>query len=154
MILGLVDHDSYVGDIGKSPWNFQHFNVNSVGLQVNANFIPHAPFKPKYDGVPKIAREYLSLFLALGKSGMMQDDNEILQLDYVGGNALYAFILSPDMCLSGHAQPARLAPIAIEIGFEKAIPKPLQLLALCVYDTKFEVTKNRNVILDPTQSAN
>src|SRR5271163_1028727 len=106
-----------------SPWNFQHFNVKSVGLKVNSNWIPFQPYTPTYTVPQKIGREYMNLFLALGKAGMMNDDNGILQKDFIGGNALYAFLLAADMCLSGHAQPARLAPISIEIDFEGNIEK-------------------------------
>ena len=96
----------------------------------------------------------MMLFLAQDKAGLMNDDNAILQSDFIGGNAWYAFILAPDMCLSGHAQPARLSPIAVEIDFAKPIPKTLQLVAFCVYVTKFEVDANRNVILPRDQAAN
>jgi len=153
VIMGLVDHNAYKGDYALSPWNFQHFDVNSIGLRVNGNWVPHEPYQPDYTN-KLIAREYMMLFMALGKAGLMNDDNALLQSDFVGGNALYAFVLAPDMCLSGHAQPARLSPIAVEIKFAKNIPKALQLICFCVYDTKFEVSANRNVELPRDQAAN
>ena len=84
----------------------------------------------------------------------MSDDNGILMEDFIGGNCLYAFNLAPDLVLSGHAQPARLAPLTIEIKFHKEIKTAMQLIAFCVYDTKFDITLNRNIILDSAQSAN
>ena len=94
------------------------------------------------------------LFLATGKRGYMADDNGILWKDFIGGNCLYIFNFAPDLALSGVSQPARLAPIALEATFNTQIPRDMQLIAMCVYDTKFEVTKLRNVIVDPSQTTN
>ena len=153
IVVGLVDHDAYSGKYKKNPYNFKHYDVNSVGLSVNGNYVPHPPFTPNHEK-KWIAREYMALFMSLGKSGILNDDNGILLKDFSQGCCLYCFMLAPDLCLSGHAQPARLSPISLEIKFAKPITSPLMLIALAIYDTKIEMTRDRLWILDSTQSAN
>src|SRR3981189_3237367 len=153
IIVGLLDHDAYAGKYTKNPFNFKHFDVSSVGLSVNGNYVPHPPFEPNHEKA-WIAREYMALFMSLGKSGILGDDNGILMKDFSKGCCLYCFMLAPDMCMSGHAQPARLSPISLEIRFAKPIANPIMLVAIAVYDTKIEMTRDRLWILDSTQSAN
>ena len=153
VIIGLLDHEAFAGKYSKSPFNFQHFDVNYIGISFNGNPIPQPAFTPDHEK-GHIANEYLSLFMALGKSGIMGDDNGILMEDFSRGCCFYTFNFAPDMCLSGHAQPARFSPLALDIRFAKPTPRPITLLGLAVYDTKVEMTKDKVWILDTTQSQN
>ena len=94
------------------------------------------------------------MFLALGKQGVFSDDNGITLEDWANGNTLYCFNLAPDLRLSGHCQPAKLTNICLDIKFADAIPKPLQLIVLAIYDTHIEMTKDRLWLLDQSQQAN
>src|SRR5271156_1655410 len=153
VIIGLVDHEAYQGKYSLNPYNFQHFDVSEIGLTVNGFPIPAQPYKPNFEK-NMIAREYINLFLQLNKPGIFSDDNGITMKDFIGGNTLYPFNLSPDLAICGHAQPARLSNIRLTIKFAKAIPKPLQVIALAIYDTSLEMTGDRRWLLDPSQAAN
>src|SRR5271167_1647817 len=153
IIIGLVDHEAYQGRYSLNPYNFQAFDVNEIGLTVNGFPIPAQPYTPNYEK-SLIAREYYNLFLQLNKFGFYSDDNGLTMKDFVGGNALYAFNMAPDLAICGHAQLARLTNIRLTIKFAKAIPKPLEVVALAIYDTSLEMTGDRRWLLDPSQSAN
>jgi hypothetical protein len=153
IIVGLVDHEAFSGKYSLSPYNFQHFDVCECGLTINGFPVPSAPYTPNFDK-KMIGREYYNLYLQLGKNGVFSDDNALTMDDWANGNTLYTFNLAPDLAVSGHAQPARLTNIHLTLKFAKAIPKALQLVALAVYDTQLELTKDRLWILDPTQAAN
>src|SRR5712664_2445828 len=73
VIIVFLDHEAFSGKYTKSPFNFQHFDVNYIGLSCNGNPIPQSAFTPNHEkGL--IANEYMSLFMALGKTGIMGDD--------------------------------------------------------------------------------
>ena len=153
ILAGFVNTDAYNGKWSKSPYNFQHYNVSSIGLKVNGQFTPSEPYTPNFAGADT-AREFMSLYLSTGKAGMHEDDNGILQVDWAGGYTLYAFNLSPDLFLAGHGEPARISNINIDVKFSVPLPENVVLMLFCRYDTKIEITQLGNVILDPTQAAN
>jgi hypothetical protein len=153
VVIGFVDHEAFCGKYTLNPYNFQHWNITEIGLTYNGNPIPSTPFKPDFTN-KNYAREYYSLFLQLGKQGIFSDDNGIKYEDFSGGCALFAFNLSPDLSLSGHAQPARLANLGVDIRFKVVVPKNLQMIGLAIYDTTVEMTRDRLWILDPSQAAN
>jgi hypothetical protein len=153
VMIGFVDHEAFVGKFSKNPFNFQHFNITEIGLTFNGNPLPSVPYKPDFTN-QNYAREYYSLFLQLGKTGIFSDDNAIKQADFSGGCALFTFNLSPDLSLSGHAQPARLANLGVDIRFGEAVPVNLQMIGLAIYNTTVEMTRDRLWILDPSQAAN
>jgi hypothetical protein len=153
IVVGLVDHEAFSGKYSKSPYNFQHFDVCECGLQINGNPVPGVPYTPNF-GSKNTSREYANIFIQLGKNGIFADDNGIKLEDWANGNTLYSFNLAPDLAVAGHAQPARLTNINLNLKFTNPIPKPLQLIALAIYDTQLELTKDRQWILDPTQQAN
>ena len=144
---------AYNGDSKLSPYNFKHNSVRSIGLSINGQFTPAEPFTPDF-ATEDVRREYISLFLGTGHAGLNEDQNGILMADFVGGNTIFAFNLSPDLFLSGHGEPARLSNIAIDIKFTTALTEPTTLILMCRYDTKIEMTQLGNIVLDPTQSAN
>ena len=152
-IIGLVDHDAYCGKYHMSPYNFQPFGVTEVGLTVNGSHLFGSPLNPDFSK-KLVARSYYQMFTALGKNGVFGDDNGITMEDWAKGCTLYCFNFAPDGALSGHAQPARLSNICLTLKFDKAIDKPLQLLALAIYDTHVEMNSKRLWFLDQNQSAN
>jgi hypothetical protein len=153
IIMGLVEHDAYMGKFTKNPYNFKHFDVNEVSLTVNGQPFPAMPYKPDFEG-KRVVREYYALFSQMGKPGIFGDDVGLRLVDFMGGNALYVWNLAGDLCLSGHAQPARLSNIGLTVSFAKAVPVTIELIAMAIYDTKLEQAGNRLWFLDPTQSAN
>ena len=66
----------------------------------------------------------------------------------------YTFNLAPDLAIIGHTQAVRYTNINIELSFAKETPKNLQLIALAVYDTQLEETREGHWLLDPTQQPN
>jgi hypothetical protein len=153
VIVGLVDHAAYSGAYHLCPFNFQHFNVSEVSLTSNGQSIPSTPYKPHY-GEKLIAREYFNMFQQLSQRGMFCDDNALSMDDWMNGSTLYTFNLAPDLAICGHAQAVRYTNININLTFREETKKNIQLIALAVYDTQLEVTREGTWLLDPTQQPN
>ena len=79
LVFGLVESTAFNGAYKKNPYNFQHFNVSSIGITVNEEDMP------------------CTLFSGTGKM-YFNTGNDISQEDFPRGYALYAFDLTPDMC--------------------------------------------------------
>ena len=47
-ILEIVSGDAYEGTYAKNPFNFQHFNLNSLRLLLNGDEIPFQPLTPDF----------------------------------------------------------------------------------------------------------
>ena len=115
-VVGFVAVDAASGVYTKNPYNFAHFGVTSLSLTANGEEIPFKQLTLKYpkdpDGkIDTTAGEdaeldfdeaYNTLFSGTGKiysnAGLDIDRD-----DYPGGYALYAFDLTPDMCVKVHS---------------------------------------------------
>src|SRR5271163_3484647 len=144
---------SYNGDLKTTPYNFRHCYVVSIGLKVNGQFTPSEPYTTDFDA-GDVRREYMMMILGTGHAGFEVDNSGIYLGDFVAGNTIFTFNLSPDLYLSGHGEPARISNIGIDIRYKTAPTENHTLLLFCRYDTKIEMTQLGNVVLDPTQSAN
>ena len=61
LIVGLVDNDSYNGTIAKSPFNFQHNNINFIAIYRDGVQILCKPLQPDFEN-ERFIRSYLGLF--------------------------------------------------------------------------------------------
>src|SRR3977135_232 len=153
IFVAMVNASSYNGGIAKNPFNFNHYNVKSVGFMMNGQYAAQTPYTPNF-GSQDVLREYINLFLATGQFGINEDDNGILIGDYIGGNSIFAFTFAPDLSLTGFAQPIRMINIRLDIDFKVPLPSNIVLMLFCLCDTLFEFTGNGLVILDNTQLPN
>ena len=76
------------------------------------------------------------------------EDFDILLNDFANGYTLYAFNLTPDLSLAGHAQTARDGNIRLEMQFSTALTQTVNVVVMGVFDGRIEITKHRNVITD------
>ena len=86
-----VENMSYVGSYTKNPFNFQHFNVADVVVDVSGN-----PICPRmvFDFDKNIfIREYESLF---NSKKLSEHGNHISKEDYPKGNTIICFDMTPD----------------------------------------------------------
>ncbi|KAL3104355.1 hypothetical protein niasHS_001202 [Heterodera schachtii] len=63
--MGLVANSDYVGNIKRSPFNFQHFNVRELSVVANGRSYPQAPYDIDYEKW-KFVRPYNDTQEALG----------------------------------------------------------------------------------------
>ena len=65
-----------------------------------------------------------------------------------GGYTLFAFNLTPDLTIAGHAQPYSEENLRLELKFDAATSDSINVVIMAIFDGKVEITRQRNVIVD------
>ena len=147
IILGMVDNDAFNGTAKTNPFLFKHNDVNNIGLYRNGECVPYRPFTPNFDN-KLCVREFMSLFQSMEMFNR-DDSFDVTLAEYAaGGYVLFAFNLTPDLSVSGYAQPYQEGNIRLEISFSQATTKAINVVVMAIFDAKVEITRNRQVILD------
>ncbi len=89
LVVGIVDNDSYNGTLAKSPFNFQHHNVNFMSLYRDGVQIPTKPLQPNFTNDCFI-RSYMRLFSQTGQH-YRDTGNGISRSEFKDGCSLFAF---------------------------------------------------------------
>ena len=143
VVIGMVLNKAFVGDSLENPFNFQHFNLNSINLKCTGALSPYKE-AIKFD---INNNEYISGFrtltLGVDKSEL---GNNISRTDYKNGYTLFAYDFTPDLCSSEHFNIQRTGNLNLVIGFEKKLPEAVTLIAYFEFDDVIYIDSNRQVV--------
>jgi hypothetical protein len=148
VIFGMVDNTALNGEIGSNPFEFKHNNVNNIALYRDGITTPFRPLTPNFSN-KQCVREYIA-GLVQGLQLYNRDDSIDISLeDYAAnGYTLFAFNLTPDLNITGHAQPYHEANLRLELSFGAALTSAINVVVMAIFDGKLEITRQREVIVD------
>lgn len=146
VLIGIVRNDAYNGIYAQNPFNFEHHGVNQLALYREGEPVPFRPFVPDFDN-NKYMREYTSLLQAINIYNR-NEDVDITPTEFANGYTIYGFNLTPDLTVADHAQPIRDGNIRLEIRFNAALPRTVNVIVMGIFDARLEITKYRNVLMD------
>ena len=148
VVFGLVESEAFNGALKKNPYNFQHFNVSSIGITVNGEEMPFKPLQLSYGAAPKYIEAFSTLFSGTGKM-YYNTGNDISREEFPKGYAVYAFDLTPDMCgASPHFNVVQKGNLAIDIQFSVAPAAAVSLVCYGEFENTVHIDSERNVIYD------
>lgn len=146
VVVGLLDHDAFNGNMKKSPFNFQHFNINKIGLFRDGEMVPAQRFTPDYDN-DFFMCAYNNTMDALNYFNT-DDSNGMTIEHFLKGYNLYAFDLTPDATNQGpHRHLIKSGSLRLELGFSTPLPGAVTVMLFALIDAKIEITKMRDVIM-------
>ena len=148
VIFGMVDNKAYNGDIKSSPFEFKHNDVCHIALYREGVTVPFRPLTPDFSK-DLCVREYVQ-GLVQGLELYNRDESIGISLNEYseGGYTLFAFNLTPDLALVGHAQPYIDGNLRLELKFNKALPSSINVVIMAIFDGKVEITRQRQALVD------
>lgn len=146
IVLGFVSNNAYNGTYMTNPFNFQHFNVEQLGLTVDGQQIPGKPLQPNFD-TNEYVQSYMSLFTGTGMS-FKDDGNDISRDEYKAGYTLFAYDLTPDMEEGGHVQLIKHGVISLNLKFRQALAHSINVIVYAEFENLVEIDKHRQIIFD------
>ena len=150
LVVGLLEHDAFNGNIKKSPFNFRHFNLNKIALYRDGELIPGQIFTPDYD-YKHFAVAYTNTMHTLNYYNT-DDSNGMTMEHFLNGYNLYAFNLTPDNTTQGpHRHLMRTGSLRLEVNFKRNLTGPITVMLFAIIDAKIEITKTRDVIMSYTR---
>ncbi|XP_035677192.1 uncharacterized protein F54H12.2-like [Branchiostoma floridae] len=150
VVVTLVENTAFQGSYATNPFNFQHFNLNYIGLNINGETVPHKALTPSFPQGDFI-KSYYTLFGPTEKQGR-DSGNQISREDFDKGYAFYCYDLTPDLCSSGqgHFNIVKHGNVRLELHFAQALENTVVVLVWAEFENLIEINNHRNVQFDYT----
>ena len=145
IILALVLSEAYNGSYTHNPFNFQHFNLSKLELNINGAVYGGKPLEFDFAN-NKYLSGYWSLITATGKLPSHQGCT-VSREEYKGGYSLFAFDLTPTLCGSDqYIDPQQSGDTNISLTFGVNLPASIIAFVYMEYNSKIIITKTKQVI--------
>lgn len=150
VIMGLVSNNDYVGNIQRSPFNFQHFNVRDINIVANGRNYPQVPFELDYTN-GNYVRAFNDMNEACGLANSRQSSG-ITYLQYARTHCIYVHNLTNSgEDQSGLFDLIRKGTTAVSIKFSQPVPQGgIVLIVMGEADSLMNLDKNRQISTDLT----
>lgn len=145
VIFGFVDAKAFNGDITKNPFNFQHFDLEGISLDVNGRNYPAQPLEFDWTGNNNL-KNYYHFKRNTGDGRGMDLGSVITPKLYNGGCSLFAFDLSPDQCNMMHMHPAKKGTANLSIQFKTPLAQEVILIAYASRHAHISVLEDGGVV--------
>lgn len=146
LVVGLLDHGAFNGEIEKSPFNFHHYGLDKIALYRDGDVTPGQIINPDY-AKDKYAHAYNHTMQTLNYFNT-DDSNGMTMEHFKDGYTLYAFDLTPDNTPQGpHRHHIRAGSLRLEMHFSTPLTAPVNVLLFAVIDAKLEISKLRDMFM-------
>ena len=143
MFVGLVDHEAKNGDLTKDPFNFAHFDLKSIGLDVGGFPVPTKPLTMDYDN-----NMFTRAFYNLGKVAQKDKcnfDHGLSRDMFANGYALYAFDLTSDDCSGEGVHLIRNDSVTIEGTFKTPLDGTISAVVFSEFEELVQIREDRSI---------
>jgi hypothetical protein len=94
MFIGFLSSAAFHGEKKSNPFNFEHFGINSIAVEIDGQSYPTKPYQPKFEA--GISLEcYNGLCDTLGKKNNCYGEMPFNRTEYMQGYTLFGFDLTP-----------------------------------------------------------
>ena len=150
MIIGFVKSEAFNGSLKLNPFEFNHYDVDYLSLQVNGQFVPQIPYTPDFD--KKFARrEYMGLLETVLGDCFDKQSIGLSYEEFLDGKTFFGFTLQPNAAGPNQSVPPKeTGYINIHLKFKKPLPDNITCLVWAEFQNTIEIDSSRNIYTDFT----
>jgi hypothetical protein len=149
MFIAFVASEDFHATVEQSPFNFQHFNVQQISVEVDGQSFPTKPYNADFD-----SKQYLECYDgmldALSQKCSPNGEWSVSREDYAQGYTIFGFDLTPGGSGLGPLTLIKQGNLSVSVSFAKALAKPVMMISFMVYDSLLEINNHRQVLADFT----
>ena len=137
LTIAFVTDASMSGGYQQNPFNFGHFGLSQLGLNVNGNMVPNRPYTPDFT-----ANRYIREYMGLHEGLRMLFTNRAIDITYDefrGGYAIFIFDLTQNK--NGDEAPQLTGTLRIEGKFAAPLTATIQMIMFAEFDSIIYKTK-------------
>lgn len=145
LMFGFVDARGFNGTISVNPFKFENFKLKYVNLKKNSEPVVGTVFQPNFSSGNYI-REYRFF---MDNIGIAHDNgtNSISPEEWAKNSNLWVYDLTPDLCNSFHLHKTETGNIDLDIAFEDATTKNIQMIVYASFNEAVLIDFERNVTI-------
>ncbi|XP_055356608.1 uncharacterized protein F54H12.2-like [Paramacrobiotus metropolitanus] len=149
IFIGFVDSEDFHGSQKKNPFNFQHFNISQISVEVDGQSYPTKPYTADFDH--KLSLEcYDGLLDTLGHRPSLQGGLPFNRTQYNDGYTIFGFDLTPGHTGRGPLTLIKQRNLSVSVSFGKPLKSTIMMVCMLVYDSIIEINQHRQLIADFT----
>lgn len=135
LIVGLVSSEACSGSFTKNPFNFKHYDCNTIGFYVDGQACPSYPLQPNFE-----ANHYSDCYRTLFT---FREDLKINYENYKAGFTLYVLDIDPYMTFN----TKRRGHCRLELKFAKALPESVNVIVYATFPEVLMIDQTRTVFV-------
>ena len=143
ILVAFIDHEAKNGSHTKDPFNFQHFDIRRIGLDVDGQPVPAKPIETNFT-TGLVAHAYHNLAMATGKS-LSNDDHGITMDAFKKRHTIFMFDLTPDACEGAGTHLINFGSLTLEVTFGTALANAISIFVLSERDELLKFDKNKTL---------
>ena len=143
MFVGLDDHGAKNGDLTKDPFNFAHFGLKSIRLDVGGFPVPTKPLTMDYDN-NIFTRPFCNLSKVAQKD-KFNFDHGLSRDMFANGYALYGFDLTSDNCSGEDVHLIRNDSVTSEGSFKTPLAATISAVVFSEYEELVQIREDISV---------
>ncbi|XP_055334067.1 uncharacterized protein F54H12.2-like [Paramacrobiotus metropolitanus] len=147
VFVGFVDSEDFHGSIKKNPFNFQHFNITQLSVEVDGQSFPSKPYISHFEH--NLSLEcYDGLLDTLGYRPSLQGGLPFNRTEYNQGYTVFGFDLTPGHTGRGPLTLIKQGNLSVSVSFAKPLTTTIMMVCMLIYDSIIEINQHRQLIAD------
>lgn len=150
VVIGFVNALGAAGSFTKNPFNFQHFDINQIGLFVDNVPVTGNVMRLNFNATTgrTIIPAFNNMFEVTDK-WMHDTDNQLDRNDFAGGYGLFCFEVSPQFGDEGsYLNLLKQGNVRLQVQFGTALKEAVTCIVYAEYPGYFEINAARDVVTE------
>ena len=147
VVVGFVKARAFVGDYKNDPFNFENFDISSVGLLRDGQAYPYRDiYTPDFEN-ELYTREYFTSIIQNTEHLNTNMNNCVTKDLFCNfGRCIFTFSTTPDLSI-GLTQLPRDGNLRLDVKFAKPLPEGINVVIYGLFDGEIQITKDMEILV-------